>query len=168
MAYICQQCGETHEGLPLDIGFEKPGAYFTMTGRQRKSRRWHLAAEACMYADERFFIRGCLMIPVRETSEFFVWGLWAEVSQHTFERHLALFDVDGTGEPLHAGRLSVENDARYTGMNNLLVTVRFNSAARRPTFELTPSNHWLCRHQQNGITLHQIQEVLHRFFPEQF
>ncbi len=168
MAYICQQCGETHEGLPLDIGFEKPGAYFAMPARQRKSRRWHLSAEACMYADERFFIRGCLMIPVRDTSEFFVWGLWAEVSQHTFERHLALFEADGTSEPLHAGTLSVEQDARYTGMHNLLVTVRFNTAARRPTFELMPSNHWLCRHQQNGITLHQIQETLHRFFPDQF
>jgi hypothetical protein len=167
MAYICQQCGETHEGLPLDIGFEKPGAYFAMPARKRKGR-WRTTADACMYDDKRFFIRGCLFVPVRDASECFVWGLWAEVSQHTFERYIALFDADGTKEPLHAGALSVERDARYVGMDNLLVTIRFNSAAERPKFELRPSNHWLCRQQHDGITLHQVQEVLGRLFPDQF
>ena len=121
-----------------------------------------------MFADQRFFIRGCVMIPVRGGSDCFVWGLWAEVSQHTFERHIALFDADGSAEPLHSASLSVEDDERYRGINNLLVTIRFTTAARRPIFELMPSNHWLARHQRNGITLHQIQEILHRFFPERF
>jgi hypothetical protein len=167
MAYVCQQCGKTHEGLPLDIGFEKPGAYFHKVARPRR-RRWHFTPEACMYADERFFIRGCLIIKVLDAKDIFAWGLWAEVSQHTFERHIALFNADGRDEPLHTGALSVEREERYAGMDKLLVTVRFNAAARRPTFELMPSNHWLHRFQHNGITMHQVQEVLHRFFPQQF
>jgi hypothetical protein len=53
-------------------------------------------------------------------------------------------------------------------MDGLLVNVQFSTAEERPRFTLLPSNHWLHREQQNGITLHRVQEILHGLFPEQF
>ena len=167
MAYVCQYCGETHDGLPLDIAFGKPGAYFRSSARQRKSK-WKLGPDGCVFDDKRFFIRGCLFVPVKDVSEFFVWGFWAEVTPHVFARHQALFDTDGTKEPTHAGALSVENEDRYRGMDQLPIVIRFGTAMQRPRFTLQPSNHWLGRDQENGITLHRVQQMLHALFPDHF
>ena len=167
MAYICQCCGETHEGLPLDIAFDKPGAYFLTPARQRKAK-WKLSSDACVLGGKRFFIRGCLFVPLRDIREFFVWGVWAEVSAHVFERHQALFDKDGTQEPPYPGALSVERTPCFRGMDQLPITLRLGPADQRPRFSLQPSNHWLCRDQHNGITLHRVHEMLHGLFPEHF
>jgi len=167
MAYVCQHCGDTHDGLPLDIGFEKPGAYFLIPEAQRTAR-CRLTSDSCIIDGERFFIRGCLFVPIHDLEEHFVWGFWAEVSPHVFSRHQALFACDGSREPRHRAVLSVEREKRYTGMDGLLVSVQFTTAEDRPRFVLQPSNHWLCRDQESGITLHRVQEILHRLFPEQF
>ena len=167
VAYVCQYCGETHEDLPLDIAFDKPGAYLALPARQRKSA-CRISADWCIINRERFFIRGCVFIPVPEISDHFVWGVWAEVPAHVFERYLALYEQDGTQERPYRGMLSVEREPRYAGMDGLLVNVQFSTAEERPSFTLLPSNHWLHRDQQNGINLHRVQEILRRLFPEQF
>ncbi len=167
VAYVCKYCGETHEDLPLDIAFDKPGAYLALPGRQRKSA-CKVTADWCIIKRERFFIRGCIFIPVRDVTDHFVWGMWAEVPAHVFERYQALYETDGTKERPYRGMLSVEREPRYAGMDGLLVNVQFSTADERPCFTLLPSNHWLHRDQQNGITLHRVQEILKRLFPEQF
>ena len=167
MDYVCQCCGETHEDLPLDIAFDKPGAYFTLAPRERKMK-CKVTPDWCIIGGKRFFIRGCIFIPVQDIAEHFVWGLWAEVSAHAFERYQAVYESDGTREIPHRGMLSVEREPRYAGMDGLLVNVQFSTAEERPCFHLMPSNHVLCRDQQNGITLHRVKEILHRIFPNQF
>lgn len=167
MAYVCQYCGETHEDLPLDIAFDKPGAYFLQSPRDRKAK-CRITSDWCILDNKRFFIRGCVFIPVRDITEHFVWGLWAEVSAHAFERYQAVYEKDGSKEMPCPGVLSVEREPRYAGMDGLLVNVQFSTADERPCFQLLPSNHALCRDQQNGITLHRVHEILHRIFPNQF
>ena len=167
VAYVCQYCGETHEDLPLDIAFDKPGAYLALPARQRKSA-CRVSADWCIINRERFFIRGCVFIPVPEIADHFVWGVWAEVPAHVFDRYQALYEKDGTQEPPYRSMLSVEREPRYAGMDGLLVNVQFSTAEERPSFTLLPSNHWLHRDQQNGINLHRVQEILRRLFPEQF
>src|SRR5688500_8233477 len=83
VAYVCQYCGETHEDLPLDIAFDKPGAYLALPARERKSA-CKLSADWCIINRERFFIRGCLFVPVPDIADHFVWGVWAEVPGHVF------------------------------------------------------------------------------------
>lgn len=167
MAYVCQCCGETHEGLPLDIAFGKPGAYFHTPPRQRKAK-WKLGPDACVFNEKRFFIRGCLFVPVKDVQQFFVWGLWAEVSRHVFERHQTLFHADGTKEPSYPACLSVEHEERYRGLDLLPIILQFGPATQRPRFQLQPSNHWLRRDQENGITLHYVHRMLHGLFPDHF
>jgi|ERR1043166_5818653 hypothetical protein len=167
MAYRCQSCGQAHEGLPLDIAFAKPGAYLALKTRQQKAK-CTLSSELCVMGKKRFFIRGCVPMPVHETGGVFVWGLWAEVSAHVFSRYQQLFDADGTEEMPSAGALSVECEPLLRGMDRLPVLIRFGTAGRRPTFLLEPSNHWLCRDQQNGISLHRLHQMLHAMFPQHF
>jgi len=166
MAYVCQCCGKSHEGLPLDIAFGKPGAYLALTPRQRKTSV--LTEDICTIGKKRFFIRGCLTVPIIDTAGVFVWGLWAEVTAQIFDRYQQLSKVDGTKELPAFGALSVEREQLLRGIDQLPVMIRFNEAGKRPTLVLEASNHWLFRDQRNGVTLHRLHQMLHAFFPHHF
>lgn len=167
MSRICQCCGETHEGLPLDIVFGKPGAYLALKTHQQRVR-CKLTDDLCVIGKKRYFIRGCVPVPLRDTGGTFIWGLWAEVSLHVYTRYQELFDVDGTGELPCSGALSVEREPMLRGLDQLPVKIRFGKANQRPTFQIEPSNHWICRDQHNGITLHRLHQILHALFPQHF
>lgn len=167
MAHVCQCCGRAHDSLPLDVGFAKPGAYLALKTRQQRAR-CQLTADVCTIGKKRFFIRGCLPIPLHDTGSVFVWGLWAEVTPHVFDRYQHFSQRDGTDELPCPGALSVEHEPVLRGMDRLPVLIKFGAAGQRPTFVLEPSNHWLCRDQQSGITLHRLHEILHALFPRHF
>ena len=167
MAYVCERCGQAHDGLPLDLAFGKPGAYLALTARQQKAK-CVLTEDICTIGKKRYFIRGCLAVPLKDTGGVFVWGLWAQVSAHVFQRYEKLLNVDAAGELPSFGALSVEREPLLRGMDQLPVMIRFGAAEKRPTFVLEPSNHWLCRDQHNGITLHRLHQMLHAFFPHHF
>lgn len=167
MAHVCQCCGQAHDGLPMDVGFAKPGAYLALKTRRQKNA-CELTADTCVIGKKRFFIRGCLPIPLHDTSSIFVWGLWAEVQPHVFERYQERRDTDTSWELPSHGALSIERDPTLRGMDQLPILIHFGAADQRPTFMLEPNNHWLCRDQQNGITLHRLHEVLHALFPQHF
>jgi hypothetical protein len=167
MSKVCQCCGEIHDGLPRDIDFGKPGAYLALSPRQQKSR-CHLTPDICTIGKKRFFIHGSLPVPVRDAGGVFAWGLWAEVSPHVFAHYQQVVD-NADVQPLPSfGSLSVEHLPPFRGMDRLPVMMRFGARGQRPILTLEPSNHWLCRHQQNGITLHHLQEILHSLFPQHF
>jgi hypothetical protein len=167
MDYVCKSCGETHEGLPRDIDFGKPGAYLALSPQQQKAR-CRLTPDICTIGKKRFFIHGKLPVPVQDAGGAFVWGVWAEVSPHVFV-HYQQVVANAEVEPLPSfGSLSVEHIPPFRGMDRLPVMMRFVANEARPTFTLEPSNHWLCRQQQNGITLHYLKEMLHGLFPQHF
>jgi hypothetical protein len=41
---------------------------------------------------QHFFFRACLEIPIENTDERFLWGLWVSVSKENFGRYLDTFD----------------------------------------------------------------------------
>ena len=161
MNFVCGTCGKKHRGLPFVIGFEKPGAYFSIPTRQLGSR-CGLSTDTCVIDMNRFFIRGCLYVPVRGTRRRFGWGFWAEVSCRTFSQYLELYEQDGCAERPYPGRLSVEDGAHegYTALDGLRVRIQFGTADKRPTFTLRPCRHLLYREQRDGITLERHHEIL--------
>jgi hypothetical protein len=167
MAYVCECCGKAHDGLPLDIVFAKPGAYLALTPRQQKSN-CVLTEEICTIGKKRFFIRGSLPVPLLEIGNVFVWGVWAEVSRPVFERYRKVSQTGATEELPSFGALSVEREPLLRGIDQLPVMIRFGADGKSPTLVVEPSNHWLCRDQQNGITLHRLHQMLHAFFPHHF
>jgi hypothetical protein len=151
----------------MEIEFAKPGAFLALrTRRQRESCEFN--TDSCVIGKKRFFIRGCLPMPVPETNTVFAWMLWAEVTSHVFERYQEFRVKDSRSEVALPGALSVEPDPILRGMDRLPILIHFGNEGERPTFILQPSNHWLCREQQNGISLHRVQEVLHAMFPKHF
>jgi hypothetical protein len=167
VGFQCGICGEQHEGLPLDIGFARPGDYLAVPRGQRE-RRCRFTNDVGIIDGRRYYIRGCLYVPVVDVGDFFAWGLWAQVSKETFDRYRELYSKDGSQEPPLPGRLSVEDKPGYEGLDGLAVQMQLRSAAERPAFRLEPCDHLLYREQQEGITLHRVQEMLQTLFPEQF
>lgn len=167
MAFKCQRCGQEHEGLPMDIGFARPGDYLAVPRGQRE-RRCKFTDDIGIIDGRRYYIRGVLLVPVHDTGGHFAWGLWVRVSQKDFERYRALWNVDGSNEPPFTGRLSVEDKPGYEGLDGHEVLVQFRSASERPAFRLTASEHRLSREQREGITLHQVEAILRELFPDQF
>ena len=161
MNFVCSICGKKHHGLPFDIAFAKPGAYFSVPPRQRDSL-CGLSTDTCVIDGRRFFIRGCLYVPVRATRRSFGWGFWAEVSGRTFKRYLELYDADASSERPYPGTLSVEDGAHenYERLDGLRVSIQFGRADKRPTFTLRPSRHLLYREQRDGITQRRHHEII--------
>ena len=154
--------------MPLDIAFAKPAAYLAVSESARASR-CRATNDLCVIDGTRFFVRGTVPVPVRELDEYFVWGMWAEVSRRVFNRYREFYDADGSGEPPHAGRLCGDKAMKgYAGVEGHPVAIQFGPADRRPVFTLKPSEHLLSREQQAGITLHRVHEILSAIFPNDF
>lgn len=167
MDNVCKLCGETHEGLPRDIDFGKPGAYLALSPKQQSSRA-KLLPDICTIGKKRFFIHGRLAVPVRDAVGHFVWGVWAEVTSHVFVHYKQVVENAEVAPLPSFGSLSVEHVPPFRGMDRLPVMIKFTTSERRPTFILEPSNHWLYRQQHEGITLHSLKEMLHGLFPQHF
>jgi hypothetical protein len=166
MSHVCACCGRSHENLPLDLGFVKPGAFLELKS-SRERARCQLTADTCVMPGPRYFLRGRLPVPLHDSERVFLWSVWAEVGPHVYERHLLLRETQGTyGMPV-PGALSVEREPSFRGMDRLPVLLRFTEG-HSPLITLEPSNHWLCRDQQNGLTLHHLHERLHALFPGRF
>jgi hypothetical protein len=168
MGFKCQTCGEEHGGLPMDIGYARPGDFLAVPSAQR-GRRCRFTDDIGIIDGRRHYIRGVLPVPVHETGEHFVWGMWVRVSQKDFERYRALWSVDGSNEPPFVGHLSVEDKPEYEGLDGHEVEVQLRAASERPTFRLgAEDEHRLAREQREGISLHQVEAMLRELFPGQF
>jgi hypothetical protein len=166
MAFKCEKCGQEHEGLPTDIGFARPGDFIAVPQKDR-GRRCKFTDDIGVIDGKRYYIRGVLYVPVRDTGGEFGWGLWARVSQEDYERYRSMWTVDGSKEPPFIGHLSVEDKAGYEGLAGHEVSIQLRTASERPSFHLPVSAHRLSREQHEGITLHQVEEMLNELLPGQ-
>jgi len=150
----------------MDIGFARPGDFLAVPHGER-GRRCKFTDDVGIIDGRRYYIRGVLIVPVHDTGGIFAWGLWVRVSREDFERYQALWTVDGSNEPPFSGHLSVEDKPGYEGLDGHEVLVQLRTASERPAFRLAESDHRLSREQREGMTLHQVQEMLRELFPGQ-
>jgi len=67
--FECVRCGEYHVGMP-SFGWDYPVQYLLIS-EQERDRRVELSSDTCIIDDQRFFVRGCLEIPVHAHEEPF-------------------------------------------------------------------------------------------------
>ncbi len=131
---------------------------------EERSRRCALTNDWCVIDESRFYIRGCLYVPVMDANDQFAWGLWARISKPAFQRYYELYSADGSQEPAFDGFLCGEQRG-YEGLDGLEVKVQLRTASERPGFILKEYDHLLYLEQQAGITLHGVHEILATLFP---
>jgi hypothetical protein len=157
-AFVCSVCGQTHEGLPTQWAWKLPDVVWAIPEEERESATDF--TEDVGTHDGRFFIRCVLPIPFTHQTEFFGWGVWAEVGRATFLRYLDVYEVDASAEPPLPGTLANVIDL-YGAPLGQPVLIQFGIASQRPTLHLTNDDTSpLAQEQRAGMGADRHHEIL--------
>jgi hypothetical protein len=147
--FVCSICGETHPGLTADWAYTLSDEVWALSEPERALRAKY-DSDLCRL-DERHFIRCILPVPFIEQEGAFCWGAWAEVEKSSFYRYLELYEVDGSDEPPHDGKLANTLSA-YGETIGVPVLIQFGDPTKRPVLSAWPNDQsLLAREQRLGI-----------------
>jgi hypothetical protein len=147
--FLCRCCGEEHAGIP-DLAFDAPFYYEQLSSDQRQAIA-KKSDDLCTIADEDFFIRGILLIPIAGMDAEFGLGVWVSLSYANFQRYVELYDAtDLAGEGPYFGWFS-NRLPWYPETLSLRTNVHLQPHPQRPRIELEPTTHPLSVHQREGI-----------------
>ena len=161
MRWRCSRCGEEHDDLPFDLAFEAP-AYWD-GGRGAADR---LSDDLCTWTDDdgrlNYFVRCVLPLAIVDHDEEFRYGVWASLSERSFDRFVELYDDPArVDEPPYFGWLS-NAIPDYPETLNLPSDVVVFEESLRPKVVLHDAPHPLVRDQREGITLERVRTVVER------
>jgi hypothetical protein len=163
-AWTCSCCGKQFDTLPLDWAYDAPNYWHDIPEAERATRG-RLSPDFCV-ADEHFFIRGCLEVPIVGFDDKLVLGVWVSQSAASFKRAQELFDRDP--DPDEAPRFGwLCNAIRFypTSTLGLASSVHFQSGNQRPLIKLHAGDHPLIAEQRDGITMARVQEIVAASMP---
>jgi hypothetical protein len=156
--FTCGTCGQFHQGLPLDIAFTAP-IYWHQIPEAERHNRAELTPDFCSIDNKDFFVRGLISIPILETDQFFMWGVWASLSDKNYCRMIELWhDPKIVDEPSYFGWLANKLPG-YPDTLNLKSNVQSEDVESRPFITLELTDHPLALEQRNGITYARVQEL---------
>ena len=150
--YKCVTCGKSHEGVPLSFAADSPDVYANMSRNERDARCVR-GSDQYIIDHKWFFIRGCLEIPIVESSDVSLWGLWASVREEVFDDISRCWELAGR-EKSHGpfkGRLA-NSLSIYPETLNLKVQIVIRPVGERPLLLVEENEHQLAMEQASGIT----------------
>ncbi len=157
LGFLCSSCGQEHGGLPFTYGTVAP-AYWSESLEGGSGNV--LGDEQCVIADEHFFLRARLILPVLDSENEFEWGVWVSLSKSNFARATELWaSPERVAEPPYFGWLSTELPTYEPTTLNLKTKVHSQPVGVRPTVELEPTDHPLAVEQRTGISLARVQDI---------
>lgn len=158
-SFVCPTCGQSHEGVPLSFAADFPDMYANMSESDRGTRAL-ISSDQCIVDEERFFIRGCLEIPILNSSEVFVWGLWASVKEEVFNEISESWEEEGRETHRGPFKARLANSLSvYPETLNVKLRVAIQPVGTRPLFMLEEEQHPLAMAQQHGISRLEAMEL---------
>lgn len=157
-SFKCRVCDKIHDGLPRSFAADFPDMYADMS-REVRDARASIGSDQCVIDQQWFFIRGCLEIPVRGSSEPFLWGLWASVRKEVYDEISESWEEPGrekTRGPFK-GRLA-NSLSVYADTLNLKTKILVQPVGTRPLFVIE-EEHALAVEQKSGISEDRVQEL---------
>src|SRR5262249_55942267 len=150
--FVCRTCGQSHEGAPLSFAADFPDMYANMSESDRGARAV-ISSDQCIIDEAFFFIRGCLEIPLLDSSEVFIWGLWALVNEEVFNEISKSWEEEGREKHRGPFKARLANSLSvYPETLNLKLRIVIQPVGTRPLFVLQEEPHPLATAQQNGIS----------------
>lgn len=86
MSIVCAHCGEQHDVSEIAFGADAPDPWSRLTDEERAESM--LSPDQCVIhtpEETAYFIRACLHIPIRTTSDHLDWGVWCSLSERSFD-----------------------------------------------------------------------------------
>ena len=159
--FKCKNCDEWHVGVP-GWGYPFPMPYWDVPELER-SERCFLTSDLCVVDDQRFFVRGCLDLPIAGYADVLVIGAWVEIGDESFFEYQDLIDLPTRSKyGPYEGTLSAALPT-YDGTEGLRVAVVVNDSGTRPSIVIEDSEHQLGADQKNGLSIERIQSIYSYF-----
>jgi len=159
---VCPICGEEHDLSEMQVGFDKPDAFFAVPVDERE-QRVDLTPDIATIDETHHYLRGVLEIPVRGEAQPFGWGIWAKVAPDDFRRYEEHDrDEERSLVPPFPGTIATQI-AGYPQTLGLAIVVRPFDAELRPLFDLVDTDHPLAHEQSRGIHVERVLEHLSRY-----
>jgi hypothetical protein len=160
MGFYCEVCGKFHQTVPMAYGADAPTIYFQMLEEEAR-KRCRLTPDTCIVDEDRFFVRGKILIAV-DGKEVFCWMAWVEVSQADFYKIQKLDDVENRYlVPPYHGNLATQLPC-YPDTLNLPVQLRLQELGESPLIQVTESAHPLSLEQMHGIDMGRVTNFAKR------
>lgn len=141
------------------LGNPAPAVWFDIPERELVARA-KLTSEQCIIDGSRFFLRGRLVIPVKDAADDFVWLIWVSMSEADFKRAREVRERSGreTEQPY---AVLLESALPYPGGTlSLAGMLHTRPRGERPVILLDEADHVLVREQKHGIDLARVQEIV--------
>ena len=151
-SFRCSSCGQDHAGLPLSFAADYPDPYANLSAEAREVRAV-VGSDQCIIAEQEFYIRGCLEVPITDTGEIFIWGLWARIKESDFDEISDHWESEGREKVIgpYKGRLANALSI-YSDTLNQRLEVRISPLGARPLFILDDPGSLLYSEQHTGIS----------------
>ena len=125
-----------------------------------RDNRCTIASDQCVIDQEAFFIRGLLEIPVRDSDQVFLWGVWARVWEKDYDELSESWEEQGREGLRGPFKARLANKlAVYPNTLDLKVTIRVRPAGQRPLFFVEDGDHPLAIAQRLGMSMEEAQEM---------
>jgi hypothetical protein len=162
VSYICHQCGLSHEDIPLSFAADFPDQYANMSSEDRDNRSI-IGSDQCIINSEAFYVRGLLEIPILDSDDKFLWGLWASVKEEVFDELSDSWEEQGRESRRGPFKARLGNKlAVYPDTFNLKMTIKVQPVGTRPLFFIDEENHPLAIAQRVGMSANETQELVSR------
>lgn len=166
LEWVCCVCSKRH-AIPFSFAADSPDMYANMSRDQRDARA-RFGSDQCIIDQQWFFIRGCLEIPILESNEIFLCGLWVPVREQSYNdledcwKTLGREKIQGPFKGRLANSLSV-----YPPTLNLKTKIVVQSVGTRPLLFIEELNHILAIEQCAGITRERATELASLLFHQE-
>jgi len=166
-SFKCSLCDGLHQGPP-SFAHRKPPYYFDVPEAER-ARRIELTDDLCRIlpgpagGDTIHCIRATLEIPIVDSRDPFVWGVWVTHSEEAYRRYQATFDQDQSGDGAFGWLAVVMPHYRRTRpgdyLEHLACDVEWGRRGQRPKVIVQSCDHPLYEDQSDGITWETAVEI---------
>jgi hypothetical protein len=156
--WTCSCCGRRFNTLSMHYAFAAPRNWFGLTEAERTIRA-KLSEDVCIIDGKEYYVRGCLEIPVLDSSEILVLGVWISVSEDSFRYICSKWDAEiAEDEPPRFGWLCNWIKG-YPEPDEIACAVFIRSGNLRPRVVLEPTDYPLAIEQHQGVTLERVKQI---------
>jgi hypothetical protein len=155
---VCSQCGKEHLGHPSSFAADFPDAYANLSKEERDTRAV-IGTDQCIVDQDQFYIRGCIELPIHDSDDVFLWGVWARVKEEVYDLISDRWESEGREKAIgpFKGRLA-NSLSIYPETTSMRLEIKIQPVGTRPLFLLEELNHPLTIDQRNGLTLQRAEE----------
>jgi hypothetical protein len=142
----------------MDYVLAAPRNWFGLTEAERTTRA-KLTNDICSIDGSEHYIRGNLEVPVLDSSETLIWGIWVSVSEESLRYILSKWNAQiAEDEPPRFGWLSSWISG-YPEPHEIRCHIFLRSGNLRPRIVLQPTDYPLAIEQHQGIPLERVKQI---------